>query len=173
MTFRDLKLPKEFNKKKKLDLYKCYILEPLAKGAPSRNLDVNLDRERYALTEKGAIEYALNQMGSQEALALIMDDTRFHKTFFVIMTVTLHNGIMDEPPLLSQEGDYEVDLDPQYDPDRGLLTVSISDRYDEMHFKNYNVQDIFFELESGSELIRINDIKLDEVVINSAVTGGK
>ena len=52
MTFHDLKLPKELSKKKKLELYKCWILTPLEKGSDQRTLNIAQDYERMGLNEK-------------------------------------------------------------------------------------------------------------------------
>ena len=65
MTFRDLKLPKELSKKKKLELYKCWILAPLDKGSEPRQLELSTDCERYGLTEKAAISLAINEYGEE------------------------------------------------------------------------------------------------------------
>ena len=204
MTFRELKYPKEISRKKKLSLYKCYILEPLKKGAPVRTINLNMDRERFALTEELAVQYALNQMGVNEALKFLFgfsglenagkvdededseneneietgeeseieEESNVNRdSFFVILEIVLRNGVMEEEILLpATPGDMIVE-DPRYDPIDGLLTATIRDRYDTMHIKNYTIHDIAVEIVSDRLLIKT--LKLDEVVINSALTGGK
>ena len=178
MKFRDLKFPKELAKKKKLSLFKCYILEPLKKGAPLRTINLNVDRERYALTEQLAVQYALNQLGVDEALKLIFGSSDLtqegelnRESFFVIFEVVLKNGVMEEEILLPAKPGSRENLDPKYDPEDGLLTASIRDRYDGMHIKNYTLHDIYVSVEQ--DRLHIENLKMDEVVINSALTGGK
>lgn len=179
MTFHDIKYPKELARKKKLELFKCFILEPLKKGSPLRTVDVDVSRERWALTEQLAVQYALNRMGSREALRLLFGpegdttDLKNRSSFFVILSVILKNGVMDEEILLPPNPDYRGDMDPHYDQDQGLLTATIKDRYESMHIKNYTIHDIGVSLEPGSDLLHINTLEMDEVVINSLLTGGK
>lgn len=186
MTFRDIKYPKELARKKKLELYKCFILEPLKKKSPMRTVDVDVFRERWALTEKQAVQYALNQLGLESALTLLFgnindmfnpsregQELKNRDSFFVIMSVTLKHGVMDEEILVPPNEDYTGSLDPNYDQENGLLTVTIKNRYDSMHIKNYTLHDIFVEIDSGSHLLHVKDLQMDEVVINSLLTGEK
>ncbi len=188
MTFRDIKYPKELARKKKLELYKCFILEPLKKKSPKRTVDVDVYRERWALTEKQAVQYALNQLGIEDAMRLLFNqpiisyedsdgevkpELKNRDTFFVIMSVTLKNGVMDEEIIVPTNEEYTVDVDPNYDPDLGLLTATIKDRYDSMHIKNYTLHDIYVTIEPGSNLILIDTLEMDEVVVNSLLTGEK
>lgn len=198
MTFHQIKYPKELSRKKKLELYKCFILEPLKKGSPVREIEVNVDKDRWALTKELAVQYALNRLGRTAALQLLfntlddyaalpkspteeelseMEDNtsplKNRDSFFVILTVTLKNGVMDEDIIIPPYPSYDEDLDPQYDPQQGLLTVTIKDRYDSMSIKNYTLHDIYVSVDSGTDLLRIDHLEMDEVVINSALTGGK
>lgn len=181
MTFRDIKYPKELARKKKLELYKCFILDPLKKGSPLRTVDVDVYKERWALTEQQAVQYALNRLGTDKALALLFgtpftsdsQELKNRDSFFVILSVTLQHGAMDEEILVSPNEDYHSSAEPDYDQDLGLLTATIKDRYDSMHIKNYTLHDIYVSIEPGSGLLHIDHLEMDEVVINSLLTGGK
>lgn len=181
MTFRDIKYPKELARKKKLELYKCFILDPLKKGSPLRTVDVDVYKERWALTEQQAVQYALNKLGIDGAMALLFgqvdtkrqSELKNRDSFFVILSVTLRHGAMDEEILVSPNEDYQSSAEPDYDQEMGLLTATIKDRYDSMHIKNYTLHDIYVSVEPGSGLLHIDHLEMDEVVINSLLTGGK
>ena len=186
MTFRDLKLPNGLAKKKKLTLYKCWMLEPLDKGSPIRELRLNPDRDRYALTAQQAVEAALNEQGFDKVVQLFgqtMADLTDNLTdsnapnlrsyFYVILSVTLENGVTDENVVIPPNGEYTMDLDPHFNPKLGLLTVTIRDRYSDMEIKNYTIKDIGLNLDRATEHIGVTLLTLEEVVINHAVAGGK
>lgn len=184
MTFRDLKLPNGLAKKKKLQLYKSWILEPLEKGAPIRSLSINPDRDRYALTETQAVEAALNELGWDRVAELMANELSFslddasklptlRNYFVVILTVTLENGVMDDDVIIPPNPDYAMDLDPHFAPELGLLTVTVKDRYSDLQIQNYTIHDIGLHFEESTQHITVQHLKLDEVVINHAVAGGK
>ena len=176
VTFRDIKLPKELSKKKKLTLYKCEIMEPLSKGDPTRSLEANLDCDRYAITTEQAVAYALTRLGSvrlEDLVAGAMEGTsdELHKLFFVVVSYTIKMDEMNKPILLTVNGMAD---DPQYDANKGVLSATLIDRYDEMHIKNYSLRDISINVAEGGEIdVDPASLKLDEIVISSAVTGGK
>lgn len=163
--------------KKKLSLYKCYIWEPLAKGAPIRSADLDMIRARLALSEKLALQYAMNQLGAEKATDLIfngMYDLQKvnRETFIVIIEIVFQSSALDEEVLLPIRPGDEVDDDPKYDPDDGLLTVTIGGRYEDIKVRNYHLDKITVTIEESGRLL-IKDLKLEEVVIDSALTGGK
>ena len=173
MTFRDLKLPKELSKKKKLDLYKCWILTPLDKESGPRELSLNTDYDRYGLSETSAITLAINEHGNE----LIKNPDKvldiLSQKCFVIFKATLSAGSMDEDIIILPKNVNGNDMRPDYDPINGLLNVTIKDRAAEYDLKNYMLTDIALVLDENTNLLTIKDISLQEQIINSSVTGGK
>ena len=173
MTFRDLKFPKDLSKKKKLELYKCWILTPLDKGSEPRKLELDWVNDRYGLSEKSAVALAINQydtdlLASKDKIFDILS-----QKCFVILKVVLAAGSMDEEVILPPENSSGIDTNPNYDVINGLLNASIYHRVVDMDLKNYILTDISLELDENTNLISIKDIDLHEQVINQSVTGGK
>ena len=174
MTFHDLKLPKEFSKKKKLDLYKCWILTPLEKGSDLRVLEIHEDFERMALTEKAAVILAINQLGSDEIIAHANNLLEyFNGKYFIIIKITLTAGSMDEEVIIPPENKNGIDTDPHYDPIMGVLNVTVKGRISDCHITNYALTDISLEMDDNTHILTINNVELKELVINKSVTGGK
>jgi hypothetical protein len=173
MTFHDLKLPKELSKKKKLELYKCWILDPLAKGDSPRQLELNWDFDRYGLSEHAAVTLALNECGEK----LLKDPTKVFELLsqkcFVIFKVVLASGTMDEDVIILPENTSGINMVPDYDPVNGLLNVTVKNRIADLDLKNYNLTDISLFLDENTNFITIKDISLQEQIINKSVTGGK
>ena len=173
MTFHDLKLPKELSKKKKLELYKCWILTPLDKESTPRELELNTDFDRFGLTEKSAITIAVNDycaelLSNPEKVFDILS-----QKCFVILKVTLLSGTMDEDVIILPENKTGIDISPNYDPMNGLLNVTIRERISDFDLKNYNLTDISLELDENTNLMVVKDVSLVEQIINKSVTGGK
>lgn len=189
MTFRDLKLPKNLSKKKKIALYKCWILDPISKGGPLRMLNIDSGRDRFSLTEEAAFAYALNQACksdlkedfekiqksdySPEAIAdFVMMLTRKH---IVIIEIVMRNGMMDEN-IIDLPGYKSTPEEVQYDPDMLTLTATAGSgnfaRYDEMHVNNYNIRELEFEVSDATELVTLTKLVWEPSVINQSVTGG-
>ena len=173
MTFHDLKLPKELSKKKKLELYKCWILDPLSKGDSSRQLELNWDCDRYGLTEKAAVTLAINEYSGE----LISNPDKvldiLSSKCFVILKAVLLAGTMDEEVIIQPETGSGISSDPYYDPYVGLLNATIRYRTADLDLKNYTLTDISLELSENTNLLTIKDISLQEQIINKSVTGGK
>ena len=176
MTFHDLKLPKELSKKKKLDLYKCWILDPLDEGSDQRILDLNVDRDRYGLTQEAAFHLAINQLGADYIIENLdlSDMTNFMSNkLVVIMKITLLAGSMDEEVIIPPDSDTTMSVDPGYDPILGILTVTVRHRIADTELKNYAVDSITIEIDNATRIINITELSLREQIINKALTGGK
>ena len=168
MNFHDLKLPKELSKKKKLELYKCWILTPLEKGSDQRVLDLDWSCDRYGLSEKAAVALEINRLGAEYLLEHSKDLLEdLSKKCFVIMKVTLLAGIIIPP-----ENSKGIDTNPHYDPIMGVLNVTIRHRVAESEIKNYSLTDVSLEMDENTHLMNIVNIELQEQVINHSVTGG-
>lgn len=172
MNFRDLKLPKELSKKKKLDLYKCWILTPLSKGSDERVLDLNWDCDRYGLSEKSAVSVELNKIGIDNLLGKDLLEM-FSNKCIVIMRVTLLSGTMDEEIVMPAANIGVIDTNPHYDPIIGALNVTIHDRIAEMEMKNYTLADISVEIDENTHIVNVVNLELKEQIINHSVTGGR
>ncbi len=189
MTFRDLKLPKQLSKKKKLSLYKCWILDPALKGEPLRMLTIDSGRDRFSLTEEAAFQYALNKACKDEfkeqyeklisskfdAENLLDFVTMITRKHIVIIEIVLRNGIMDED-IIDLPGMKSTAENVQYDPDMLTLTATAGSgdfaRYNEMHCHNFSVRDIEFEINEGTELLIFKKLTWEPSIINQSVTGG-
>lgn len=174
MNFHDLKLPKELSKKKKLELYKCWILAPLDKGSDQRVLELDWGCDRYGLTETAAVALEVNKLGAEYLLdnASNLLDV-FSQKCFVIMKIVLLAGTMDEEILTPPENAKDFDIDPHYDPFMGALNATIRYRVADSEIKNYTLTNIALEMDENTRLMSIKNIELQEQVINRAVTGGK
>lgn len=174
MNFHDLKLPKELSKKKKLELYKCWILAPLDKGSDQRVLELDWSCDRYGLTETAAVALEINKLGAEYLLANANNllDILSQKCF-VIMKVVLLAGTMDEEIIIPPENEKGFDTDPHYDPFMGALNATIRYRVADSEIKNYALTNIGLVMDENTQLMSIQDIELQEQIINRAVTGGK
>lgn len=179
MTFKELHA-KELAKVKKPKLYKCYILDPLGEGDPTRQLDLNVDRETFGLTEEASMQKAFNDIGAEnvarmlfgdfsEEIMIPADQDAHCKNFFAILEITLKNGTMDEEILVPPNKDYVMDTNPGYDPEMGIITCTIRDRIEELNMKNYQIRDIVVDF--TGPFIKIDHLNLDEVITNTAITG--
>lgn len=174
MTFHDLKLPKELSKKKKLELYKCWILTPLEKGSDQRTLKIAQDYERMGLNEKAAVALAINQLGSEEILAHADNLLEyFNGKYFVVLKLILLAGSMDEEVIIPAENLNGMDLDPHYDPIAEVLNVTVQGRIADYFITNYALTDIALEMDENTHIMMLKNIELKELVINKSVTGGK
>lgn len=174
MNFHDLKLPKEYSKKKKLDLYKCWILSPLSKGSDQRILDLDWGCDRYGLSEKGAVAIEINKLFPNyrsENFDEIVE--AFSKMCFVIMRVTLLAGVMDEEIIIPPENSEGFDTDPHYDPINEVLNVTIHHRVADSEIKNYALNGIKLKVDENTGIIVVQELDLNEQIINHSVTGGK
>ena len=174
MNFHDLKLPKELSKKKKLELYKCWILTPLEKGSDQRLLELNWDCDRYGLSEKAAVTQEINNLGSDYLLqhAENLLDALSEKCF-VILKVTLVAGTMDEEVIIPPENMNNMDTDPHYDPVNGILNATIRNRIADSDINNYMLTDISLEMDENTHFMSIKNIELQEKIVNRSITGGK
>ena len=173
VTFRDLKFPKELSKKKKLELYKCWILTPLDKGSDQRVLDLNWISGRFGLSEKAAIAIELNRIGADEIIPHANDLVHyFGSKCFVIMKVILMAGTMDESVIVPPANATIIDLDPHYDPIMGALNVTIQNRVADMEMRNYMLEDISITVDSNTNILNVESVTLREQVINHSITGG-
>lgn len=173
MNFHDLKLPKELSKKKKLELYKCWILSPLERGSDQRVLELDWSCDRYGLSEKAAVTTEINRLGTDYLLAHANELLEvLSKKCFVIMKVVLLAGTMDEEVIIPPDNSEGFDTDPHYDPYMGALNATIRYRVADSELKNYNLTNISLELDENTHLVSIRDIELQEQIINRAVTGG-
>jgi len=173
MTFHDLKLPKELSKKKKLELYKCWILTPLTKESSPRKLELDWVYDRYGLSEQSAVTLAINEYGED---LLKNPDKIFDilsQKCFVILKVVLLAGTMDEEVIIPPENNSGIDMSPNYDPINGLLNVTVRHRTADLDLKNYTLTDIKLELDENTNLLAVKDISLQEQIINKSITGGK
>ena len=174
VTFRDLKFPKELSKKKKLELYKCWILTPLDKGSDQRVLDLNWDTGRYGLSEKAAVAVELNRIGLDTLLPHANDLVHyFGSKCFVIMKVVLLSGTMDEHVIVPPNNDTLIDMDPHYDSIIGALNATIRYRVADMEMKNYMLTGIEIDVDPNTNIMNVVSIDLQEQVINHSVTGGQ
>lgn len=174
MNFHDLKLPKELSKKKKLELYKCWILTPLEKGSDQRVLELDWSYDRYGLSETAAVAVELNKLGAEFLLQHAENLLEvLSQKCFVIMKIVLLAGTMDEEIIIPPENNKGVDINPHYDPVMGALNVTIRYRVADSEIKNYAITDIALELDENTHLMMIKDIELKEMIINHSVTGGK
>ena len=175
MTFRDLKLPS--NKKRKLELYKCWFVTPYTKkkGNEIRVLELNSDIDRYGLTVEAAVQYELNRFLStmnlkEEFLKDPID--MMSKLMVVVMQFTLSPNTMDEEVVIPPNNSIKP-ADPNYDPAFGLISVTLKDRTDcEKDIKNYAVDHIKCELDPNTEIILVNELELREQIIGKSLTGG-
>lgn len=173
MNFHDLKLPKELSKKKKLELYKCWILTPLEKGSDQRVLDLDWTCDRYGLSETAAVALEINKLGADYLLSHANDLLEtFSQKCFVIMKVVLMSGTMDEDIIIPPENGSGFDTDPHYDPFMGALNATIRYRVADSEIKNYALVNISLEMDENTRLMSIKNIELQEQVINQAITGG-
>ncbi len=174
ITFRDLKLPKELSKKKKLELYKCWIITPLNKDSATRMLDLNPALDRYGLTMQSAVELEINKYSDQINNFTNNDEILdfFKKIYFVIGKITLSSGSMDEeviiPPLANNDN---IDLDPHFDSDFNLLTATVHERMSNVEIKNYVIMDLQLEKDINTGIFHITKLDLQEQIINHSVTG--
>lgn len=168
IKFKDLKLPKEFSKKKKLDLYKCWILTSLEQGSDLRTLEIKADYDRMALTKEDAVALAINQFGTDEILGHSNDLlTYFGAKCFVIVKITLATGSMEEAVIIPPENS-QIDLDPHYDPDMGVLNVTVLGRISDVSIKNYFLTDIQLYVDENTHILKIKAIELKELSINKS-----
>ena len=172
MNFRDLKLPKELSKKKKLDLYKCWILTPLSKGSDERILSLNWDCDRYGLSEKAAVSVELNNIGADVLSGKNLLE-EFSSKCFVIMRVTLISGTMDEDIVIPTENKNVIDTNPHYDPIIGAINATVRGRIADMEIKNYALTDITVDMDENTHIINVTEIDMQEQIINHSVTGGR
>ena len=174
MNFHELKLPKELSKKKKLELYKCWILTPLEKGSDQRVLDLDWGCDRYGLSEKAAVALEINKLGAEYLLSHAENllETLSQKCF-VIMKVILLSGTMDEEIIIPPDNAAGFDTDPHYDPFIGALNATIRYRVADSEIKNYTLTDIVLELDENTHFMNITNIELREQIINHSITGGK
>ena len=174
MNFHDLKLPKELSKKKKLELYKCWILTPLDKGSDQRILELDWVCDRYGLSEKAAVALEINKLGADYLLSHSENLLEvFSQKCIVIMKVTLVSGTLEEDIIIPPENAYGFDTDPHYDPQMGALNVTIRNRVADSEMKNYALVNIALEMNEDTHLMGIKNIELQEQIINRAVTGGR
>jgi hypothetical protein len=169
MIFYDLKLPKELSKKKKLELYKGFILPPANKGEV-RELEINADSDRYSLWIESAIEYAVNQLGLEAFEGKDILST-LQKYYFIIVAITLNNGVMGEEILYSIVDGKIVSKDPNFDKDSGLLSVTIRDRFASMDILNYQLQNAEITFDANTRTISMKNIEVIKQIINKKVTG--
>ena len=171
MKFKDLVLPREQGRKKKISLYKCFIYPPFRKGDAKRELDINEDRDRYGLTQMSAIQYTLDQMGREEVLEKIQDGKIFND-FVVVLEINLVNGCLEMPILVPPPNeDVEMSLDPDYNEKDFLLSATIRDRISTVKISTFNIKDIKVFFEDSTGRVIIEELKLEPVIINSALTG--
>ena len=174
VRFRDLKFPKELSKKKKLELYKCWILAPLDKGSEQRGLDLNWVSDRYGLSEKAAVAVELNRIGLDAILPNSNDLVQyFHNKCFVILKIVLLAGTMDEPIIVPPENASLIDTDPHYDPVIGALNATVRYRTADMEIKNYALTDISIDVDPNTNILNVASLEFQEQVINHSVTGGR
>lgn len=173
MNFHDLKFPKELSKKKKLELYKCWILTPLEKGSDQRILDLDWCCDRYGLSDKAAVAIAINKLGSEYLLANADNLLEaFSQKCFVIMKITLLAGTLEEEVIIPPDNAEDFDTNPHYDPIVGALNATIRYRVADSEMKNYTLTDIALEMDENTHIMSIKNIELQEQIINRAVTGG-
>lgn len=168
ITFHDLKLPKELSKKKKLDLYKCWILDPIDKDSEQRKLELDWTLDRYGLSEKAAIALEINKIGFDTLIANadnLLDF--FNGKTFVILKITLLNGVMDEAVIIPPENASAIDMDPHYDPYLGALNVTVRYRAEDMGIRHYLLTNIALEIDDN-QIATVKDIELQEQIINKS-----
>ena len=166
MIFRDLKLPKELSKKKKLELYKCWILTPLDKGSDQRVLDLDWGCDRYGLSEQSAIALEINRLGAEYLLEHANDLLEvLSNKCFVVMKVTLLAGTMDEEIVIPPENSAGFDTDPHYDPIMGVLNATIRYRVADSEMKNYTLTNIALTMDENTHVMNISNIEMQEQII--------
>ena len=172
MIFKDLELPKELSKKKKLDLYKAWIVEPLEKGSDERVLDVDVSAERYGLTENSAIAYALEKHFKEMDPNIIVDNLMniLSNKILVVIKITLFQEVMNEEILLPPENVGSWNYDVDYDKETLQLNATVHHRISDSHITNYRVNSVSINTTTSGHFI-IDDISLDEQVVNTAITG--
>lgn len=171
MKFKDLELPKELAKKKKLDLYKCWIVEPLEKGSDERILDLDVSFDRYGLTENAAIAWAIEKFHKDNP-----DIDPFKRLeilankFLVVTKITLFADTMDEDILVPPEnpGMWEHKVD--YDKETMQLNASIYHRISDSSITNYKLNSLECTYTTSGHIV-IDEISLEEQVVNTALTG--
>ena len=182
MTFRELRLPSSLNKKKKLSLYKCWILEPLDPGSDIRSLNINMNFDRFGLTEEAAFDAEFQRIchdewkeDSNRYISNGGDDDGFIKKAYgehiVIMEIVLRNGIMDEE-IIQLPPNSLITTGVDYDPTTMTLNATIGDRYVDMHMFNYQIKDMNLEYQMNTDTYEIKDLKWEPSVISRSVTGG-
>ena len=171
MKFKDLELPKELAKKKKLDLYKCWIVDPLEKGSDERILDLDVSFDRYGLTENAAIACALEAFYKDNPdIDLLKILEILTNKFLVVTKITLFADTMDEDILVPPENAGKWDHEVSYDKEAMQLNASIYHRISESSITNYKLNNLEYTWSTSGHIV-IDDISLEEQVVNTALTG--
>ena len=176
MTFRDLKLPKELSRKKKLQLHKVWILNENVLEAKDHGITIHPDKDRYGLSLNSAFELALNScdtaqmfkemtVGEDDVVSVRGND--IDKVIVVHAIITLQ--FLDDP-ITDPIGEHPAP-DPQYNPERGYLTVTIKEKCSDFDLKNYRIDSFSFTVNSSTEEKLLKDLYLEEVVIQNYLRG--
>ena len=159
MRFKDLKLPKEFSKKKKLKFYKCFIVSNLNDNV---TLTVKCDKDRVALSEREAYQQELNAMGREEAETYLFSP-QSRKDVIVIFEFEMRNGIMSEDVIIPPNPEFEMDTSPDHDMKFGLMNVTIGKRYDNIHIRYKTLNDICYEIDEATDQLLITQISFNDI----------
>ena len=172
MTFKELKLPKDLSKKKRMELYKCWILTSLQKGSDQRVLELNTDIDRYGLSKEAAFHLAINKMGTEFFDSGKTPFDFLSNKLIVIIKFILLPGSIDEEIIIPPSDEDCTMIDPAYDPDPGIISATVRDRISDLEIKNYQIEDISCEIDHNTGIIFVKDLNLREQVINKSLTGG-
>lgn len=170
MTFRDIKLPKQLAKKKKMELYKCYLLQEATPGE-SRELQLNLDNDRYGLSKEAAIRHAVNQLRFSDfsGESGVLETLKQYN--IVILKIILDAHAIEEDILLKKVDGNEVPIDPNYDFENEMISVTAKDRVSDILIENYQLKSADITFNPSTEILDITNIELLSKVLNKNVTG--
>lgn len=173
MTFKEAGLPIDYAKKKKIDLFKAWLLEPVDKNSELRTLDINAERDWFALSKKAAIQHVINKAISNQELVLTSDEDllpELQKRLLVIYELKL-NASYNENAIFPVDSNSMVNMDPAYDPMTEIIHVTSFHRITKAFLYNYFIENLEWHRDPNTNLIIIDQIDISEKVINETLTG--
>lgn len=173
MTFKDINFPKEYYEKKRPVLYKWWILSPLTKGSDKRFLDISGERDWYGVTFDSAFENAINKYIQENNITINnIEDLKkeFNGKLFVSAKIILEAKSTDEV-IIAADDHADLNTDPRYDPEYGLLYASTFERINTVDLQNWRLDDLEWHYDQNTSRIIIDNKVLSEKVINDELTG--
>jgi len=136
-TIADIDLPKEFIKKKKIKLYKAFILKD------GEEMDVNINCDIFSISHEDAVQYLINSLSYEEARALE------HKTVnFAIFTFNT-SDLIDKSLIDDEDEPYVKD---------GSLSLTLKDKLYNIDIEDKSILELDITFNPTNEIKTISKI---------------